>query len=115
MIRDEFQNISTQTMRLSEWVSTFNYYNTTDTTKSPMEVDALVIILQIDYQSTPSKQHQMDTETHPYQEEDNYKASRDLILIWLSHYIFWITQIYEELGYINATVLNMSLRTAKTS
>ena len=52
---EHFSNTTLDTIWLIDWVSIFTYFRTMETTKVLMEVEALGIILQLDYLFTNMK------------------------------------------------------------
>ena len=74
-------------MRLVEWVTIFDYFNTNTATQIPTEVNNTVRILQPNDKSTPRKTQWMNPKTPPEYDKDNPQVAREWILSWFSHYI----------------------------
>ena len=81
LIGEDFQDLSTQTMKLVEGLSTFKYFNTTAANEFTMEVNTLVRIFQPKNQSTHSKRYKSNLYPSPEHDKNNPKVSRYWMLI----------------------------------
>ena len=97
--------LSTQTMRLLEWVFTFKCFNTIISTQVPMYVYTLTRVLNPGYQDTQINQQCLNMDMPPDYDKGNPKSTRDWIMDWFSSYSPWTTEIDEYLYQINVTFL----------